>query len=120
MCFNFFQSFKVPSAMLIHNGPIIVDAFFAIGGLLTCYGLLDQFDKTKRMNFIGLTLIRFLRFTPAYAFIIFFYASVLPLMGSGPHWKDKIVQLGENCANTWWSNLFYLNNYLSMDTIVSI
>ncbi|CAB0037035.1 unnamed protein product [Trichogramma brassicae] len=56
------MTFDVPSFVIVHNGPIIVDGFFAIGGLLTCYGLLDQFDKTKRMNFIGLTFIRFLRY----------------------------------------------------------
>ena len=59
---NFFQTFDAPSFVMIHNGPIIVDGFFAIGGLLTCFGLLDQFDKSKRMNFIGLTFVRFLRY----------------------------------------------------------
>jgi hypothetical protein len=51
----------MPPFIVLHNGTIIVDGFFAIGGLLTCYGFLKQFDKTKKMNFFGLTFIRFLR-----------------------------------------------------------
>ncbi|KAL7288472.1 hypothetical protein TKK_0017553 [Trichogramma kaykai] len=109
------MTFDVPSFVIVHNGPIIVDGFFAIGGLLTCYGLLDQFDKTKRMNFIGLTFIRFLRFTPAYALMIFFVAYVFPHLGSGPEWAQKVVAESQHCASTWWANLFYLNNYLTMD-----
>ncbi|OXU23528.1 hypothetical protein TSAR_011893 [Trichomalopsis sarcophagae] len=113
----YFQTYDVPSFVMVHNGPIIVDGFFAIGGLLACYGLLDQFDKTKRVNFLGLTLIRFLRFTPAYALLIFFNVYLFQHMGSGPQWKSKIGVEADNCAATWWAHLFYLNNYMTMDRI---
>ncbi|KAJ8667286.1 hypothetical protein QAD02_008948 [Eretmocerus hayati] len=110
-------TFNVPSFVMVHNGTIIVDGFFAIGGLLTCYGLLYQFDKTKRMNFFGLLFIRVLRLTPAYALLIFFNIYVFPHIGSGPHWQSKIGLEAENCASTWWANLLYVNNYLTMERL---
>ncbi|XP_011495184.1 PREDICTED: nose resistant to fluoxetine protein 6-like [Ceratosolen solmsi marchali] len=111
------KTYVIPSFIVLHNGPIIVDGFFAIGGLLTCYGFLKQFDKTKKMNFFGLTFIRFLRFTPAYALLVFFHVYLFPHMGSGPQWQSKIIAESKNCAATWWANLLYLNNYMTMEKL---
>ncbi|XP_014215126.1 nose resistant to fluoxetine protein 6-like [Copidosoma floridanum] len=110
-------TFDIPSFVMVHNGPIIVDGFFGIGGLLTCYVILDQFQKSKNINFFGLTFIRFLRFTPAYALVIFFYSYVFQHIGSGPQWQTFITSASKNCAATWWANLFYLNNYMTMDKL---
>ena len=64
-------------------------------------------------------MIRFLRFTPAYALVVFFNAYIFPFLGSGPHWKATAVRQAENCANGWWTNLLYLNNYISMEKFVN-
>jgi hypothetical protein len=58
------------------------------------------------------------RFTPSYALLIFFYVYIFPHLGSGPLWQSKIVGESENCAATWWANLLYLNNYMTMERLV--
>ncbi|KAJ8668165.1 hypothetical protein QAD02_009828 [Eretmocerus hayati] len=106
-----------PFLIVIFNGSIMVDGFLAVGGLLTSYTLLCYLEKVKRSNFIILILFRFLRLTPLYAFVVFFYAYIFPLLGSGPLWPSIINAQADYCASTWWSNLFYLNNYVSSNQL---
>ncbi|KAJ8667289.1 hypothetical protein QAD02_008951 [Eretmocerus hayati] len=111
------KTFDEPLHILLHNGPILVDGFLAVGGLLTCYGLLHRLDKMKHINFFTAILSRFWRLTPVYFFIVLFHAYILPHVGSGPLWSSIIDQQADNCASTWWAHLLYLNTYRTMDRL---
>lgn len=60
----------------------------------------------------------FLRLTPVYAVIIFFFATLQYKMGSGPLWEAFIGSDRNNCQQTWWLSLLYLNNYVATDKTV--
>ncbi|KAK0074969.1 hypothetical protein PV325_007579, partial [Microctonus aethiopoides] len=106
------------SFILLHNGPIIVEIFFTFGGVLLAYYMLNNLDKTKKTNFIMAISIRYLRFTPSYAVVIFFIALILPHLGAGPDWDYKIASLeSSNCADNWWTNLLYINNYVNTNKL---
>ncbi|XP_034938093.1 nose resistant to fluoxetine protein 6-like [Chelonus insularis] len=111
------QSYTFESSILIYNGPIIVEAFFAFGGLLLAYHLLIELDKKKNINFISAILIRYFRLTPSYLILIMFITLILPHLGSGPYWNYKIGFESEACASSWWANILYINNYVNTDKL---
>jgi hypothetical protein len=49
--------------------------------------------KTQKYTFPGYKFIalRYLRLTPLYAFILFFYAYVVPVLAHGPVWHGSLV-----------------------------
>ncbi|XP_024944250.1 nose resistant to fluoxetine protein 6 isoform X2 [Cephus cinctus] len=106
-------TYTFPSAMMVHNGTVIVDAYFGIGGLLVAYGILQELDKKKKISVIGLILVRFLRLTPSYMLVVFFNALILPHLGTGPYWEVKIGKESQSCRSNWWTNLLYVNNYVN-------
>lgn len=59
------------------------------------------------------------RLTPSYAAVVFFYATLFWRVGSGPLWDQVIGHESEACAKYWWTNLFYVNNYINTDKLVS-
>lgn len=59
------------------------------------------------------------RLTPSYAAVVFFYATLFWRVGSGPLWDQVIGHESEACTKYWWTNLFYVNNYINTDKLVS-
>lgn len=106
--------FQNASAMLLANGPVIVDGFFALSGILLSYPLLAHLAKTERINIVMPIFVRFIRLTPSYMMIVFFHATLLPHMGSGPFWDATVGLEQRRCATNWWSNLLYINNYVNV------
>uniref|UniRef100_A0A8D8QJT9 Nose resistant to fluoxetine protein 6 n=1 Tax=Cacopsylla melanoneura TaxID=428564 RepID=A0A8D8QJT9_9HEMI len=95
-----------------NNGTLVVDTFFLVGGFLTFYFIFFELDKRKgKINYLVVFLYRFIRVTPVYAFVIFFYIYMLPYMNDGPLWRDIIGRESSRCEKNWWSNLLYFNNY---------
>ncbi|CAG7818380.1 unnamed protein product [Allacma fusca] len=100
------------STLIIKNGLVSVDTFFTMSGLLVTYNLLKSLEKSKGRFNLGLHYLhRYLRLTPAYAFIIGCLATILPYLSSGPNWY--IVNMWSvNCQRNWWHNLLYINNLI--------
>ena len=42
--------------------------------------------------------------------IMFFYATLLPRIGSGPIWLKITTSLSDVCVDKWWTNMLYVNN----------
>lgn len=42
----------------------------------------------------------------------------LPLFGSGPGWHEMIDPVVNNCKKNWWTNLFFLTNWVDTRNIV--
>ncbi|KAL1514039.1 hypothetical protein ABEB36_003363 [Hypothenemus hampei] len=111
--FNYVErQYRAPFACVVFHGDLLVDTFFLLSGLLVAYGLLSQFDK-KMVNPAFIIFMRYIRLTPVYAFVIFYYATVFNYTGKGPLWKVIAGADSEDCRNNWWTNLLYVNNYVN-------
>ncbi|XP_067940094.1 nose resistant to fluoxetine protein 6-like [Watersipora subatra] len=99
----------------ITNATVSVDTFFMISGLLTAYLMLKDFHRRQigGLDFLKtvpvLYLHRYLRLTPALAFMILFWTYGLWHLSEGPLWPiTPAVDL--NCKNNSWATLLYVNN----------
>ncbi|XP_042904054.2 nose resistant to fluoxetine protein 6 [Parasteatoda tepidariorum] len=91
------------------NGWYSVDSFFVLSGFLMSYLYFQDCEKRKgKTPWLYFYVHRYLRLTPVYMIVLAFYATVLPVMGSGPFWRDTNVD--QNCHKNWWWNLLYINS----------
>ncbi|CAG9764783.1 unnamed protein product [Ceutorhynchus assimilis] len=113
--FDYVESqYRALFACVVFHGDLFVDTFFLLSGLLVAYGLLSQFDK--RMVSPGfIVFLRYIRLTPVYAFVIFYYATLFDYTGNGPLWKVVAGADSDDCKKNWWANLLYINNYVNPD-----
>lgn len=63
-------------------------------------------------------LDKFVRLMPSVMLMVA-VAILLPLAHRGPVWNDYVAKQSAVCQSTGWLNLFFLQNYLSYDQIVS-
>lgn len=76
----------------------------------------------KRLQLKARTILQFLvgkalRFWPNYLAVIAL-ALIIPLFADGPMWPEMVTKrLGESCRRNWWSNLLFMNNFLSESQI---
>ncbi|KAH1014684.1 hypothetical protein HUJ05_012526 [Dendroctonus ponderosae] len=99
---------------LFFHGDLFVDSFFILSGLLVTYCLLVQWEK-KFLNPAYVIILRYMRLTPLYAFVIFFCATFFDFVGFGPMWKIIISPEVQDCRKNWWTNLLYISNYVNAD-----
>lgn len=57
----------------------------------------------------------YFRITPVYAFVIFFASTWLIRMGEGPFWKNYAEIEYTFCRRNGWTNLLFINNFMSYD-----
>ncbi|KAG8224977.1 hypothetical protein J437_LFUL003355 [Ladona fulva] len=105
------------TSMILLNGPIVVDTFFGISGFLVCYLLLQEYNKRRRLNVLMLYVHRYVRLTPVYMVVLAFYTTLLVQFGSGPLWEHKVGREAERCAENWWANVLYVNNYVNPEKL---
>ncbi|GBN65246.1 Nose resistant to fluoxetine protein 6 [Araneus ventricosus] len=95
---------------LIANGFLNVETFFFISAVLVAYGVMKM--KETKLNVFLFIFRRLWRLTPPFMFVIA-TVYILPHIGSGPVWKETVVDgLSKKCAATWWTNLLYINNFI--------
>ncbi len=46
--------------------------------------------------------------------------TLIPIMGSGPVWDQRIQPIVNNCYNNWWINLIYLQTFFRVYNKVNI
>ena len=87
-------------------------------GLLTIYVTLEYTNgKYSNFNSFGFLISRFIRFIPQ--LIIFMLLSTLiPLLSSGPVWKQHISSEVNNCYTNWWQNIIFLQNFINPQNMV--
>ncbi|XP_054263046.1 nose resistant to fluoxetine protein 6-like [Macrosteles quadrilineatus] len=93
---------------------LFCDVFFFLSAFLLGVILSLQLDKSYISPF-KVYLHRLVRLVPAYATVIFFYATVYYKIGSGPLWNAVVRREKDQCSQYWWVNLLFLNNYLGGD-----
>lgn len=47
---------------ILHNGPVVIDGFFGLGGLILSYFFLKYLNDTKKFNFFCMILKRLVRY----------------------------------------------------------
>ncbi len=107
------QSFQMT---IVRGGEYSVDTFFFMSGLLATAQLLDvlqsgRMEKIGFKSYFGLVFARFLRLTPVYMYVMFFYIKALSFCGNGPYWHVSVnqKQIEASCSDSW-TNFLYINN----------
>ncbi|KAG0411705.1 hypothetical protein HPB47_011154, partial [Ixodes persulcatus] len=84
-------------------------------GLLLATTVLRNFDeKNSKKQMFGIFVYRYLRITPGCLLALCFF-TLVPLMGSGPIWREKIVPQVAACNQTWWAVALNVNNFIHAD-----
>lgn len=104
--------------MWLLSGAFSVDSFFTVGGLVTVYTYLKNFDEGVPFNVALYYLHRYLQLTPVLAVLILIYTNLLKHLGTGPMWSYIQYNYVENCRKYWWSTLLYIQNYVNINNQV--
>ncbi|XP_022711819.1 O-acyltransferase like protein-like isoform X4 [Varroa jacobsoni] len=105
---------------LVANGFLAVENFFFISGLLMSYRITaTSSDNVIRYKDIFTSYLhRYFRLTSCALFSVGIF-SVLPLVGSGPVWRENVLNATVNCHANWLPILFSVNNFVSADKMVT-
>ncbi|XP_026276823.2 nose resistant to fluoxetine protein 6-like [Frankliniella occidentalis] len=122
---NYNQYESIPRAMqqtVATHAQLFVDTCFALSGLLVALLELTRAhaygkDSDSRAPLMAALVHRYVRLTPSYAMVVFFYATLFWRFGSGPLWDQVIGHESQACASYWWTNIFYVNNYINTDKL---
>eukprot|EP00037_Helgoeca_nana_P021848 m.221096 g.221096 ORF g.221096 m.221096 type:complete len:725 (+) comp25799_c0_seq4:2324-4498(+) len=95
------------------GSSLAIDIFFFLSGMLTTFTLLQRMRKNGKNKFPApiFILLRYLRLTPLYAYILLMYGTVVVHLGEGPVWF-RLEREAANCRTQWWTNLVYVNNFV--------
>lgn len=116
--------------MVLMNATLSTDTFLLLSGALLAISFLRKAPSgafgasgapapPSRFNPLPFYLHRYLRLTPVYAVVLWFYASLLARLGSGPMWDRLVGTEAANCVDNWWTNLAYVNNFVALAAPVS-
>ncbi|XP_052566116.1 nose resistant to fluoxetine protein 6-like [Culex pipiens pallens] len=107
------------SAMILTGGTQVVQIFITMSGFLVAYHVLLHIRLTQKK--IGLLfllkaiVLRYIRLTPMYAFMVLLHATWLIKLQDGPMWKRSVETERTFCRRNWWTNLLYVNNFVNPD-----
>lgn len=100
--------------------------FYFFNNLNNTYYCLHIFLKIKivfiyhgSLNQINNIFIHNFRMLPAYCAIMAIVAHILPHLGDGPLWPQKMWPEADNCKNYWWTNLLFISNFIDSKYQVS-
>ena len=57
------------------------------------------------------------RLTPPYMLFLMFYVPLFKYWSNGPFWPQMGVEIDE-CKDSWWQNLLYINNLIDSNKMV--
>uniref|UniRef100_A0A182IKY1 Acyltransferase 3 domain-containing protein n=1 Tax=Anopheles atroparvus TaxID=41427 RepID=A0A182IKY1_ANOAO len=81
--------------------------------------LVSKLEQTGRrlgvLDIITISIARYVRLTPVYAFILFLEGTWLVRFLDGPLWRRGFETARIYCRRNWWANLLYINNYYATD-----
>ncbi|KAL1374871.1 hypothetical protein pipiens_004803 [Culex pipiens pipiens] len=93
----------------------VISMFFTVAGMVQADSFLSAIDKSVGRIQVGFVLKKIFRrlanLVPAYAFVIFYQATLFP--------RSKLTPVGykhqDYCDRHWWTNLLFINNYVHAD-----
>lgn len=91
---------------------------FPLSGFLLTYFVLTNAKKLP--NFFLFVLLRWFRLAPSVVALICLYI-LSQKAGSGPYFHEKLTDAYvEPCKKNWWAHVLFVNNFLTLDQMVSI
>lgn len=100
------------------NGENLPNTFFVFSGFLLCvlsYPMLQDERENTRKFFFKAVIYRYVRLMPLMTFFLMIDSTWMYHLGSGPFWDKANFSERQFCRKNWWTNLFFLNNYISGD-----
>ena len=101
------------SGQILPAAEFAVDTFFWLSGFLGATLMLKVAYKAARkksFTWIPAAIIqRYIRLTPAYAYVVFMWWKVERVLGRGAQWSHQRMMY-KACAKWWWTNFLYINN----------
>ncbi|KAM7303747.1 nose resistant to fluoxetine protein 6 [Ixodes scapularis] len=98
------------SFQMIINSTLATDTLIFLNGFLFGYhGLVDHDITRKRRQPFFNTLHKAYRAAVA-MLLATAVAMLLPVIGSGPMWKETMDTVASNCRTNWWLNILFVNN----------
>ncbi|XP_077990613.1 nose resistant to fluoxetine protein 6-like [Glandiceps talaboti] len=94
------------------RGDLGVEAFLVLSGLLVSYITLRQLQKCsgpRHYNWVLFYFHRYWRLTPAYAFVLMFYTTLVLHIGRGI-FTSLWYPAQAVCQDNWWANMLYIHN----------
>lgn len=104
--------------MLVINGGNLVQSFFFISGFLNSIVFLAYVKKNQVKNFgilVKTIIYRYVRFAPVLLFFVLFHSTWLYRFQTGPFWDKFNFYERQACRENMWTNLLFINNYVSGD-----
>lgn len=112
---------------------LAIDTWFLLNGLLAARFFLRIFDMwvsqekfealfyklltyRKQFNLLKMYFFQFLRYTPLLLFLLLFFVSFMPLLGSGPIFQKTIDGWLSN-TGSWWSTALHVSNYANVQKL---
>lgn len=71
----------------------------------------------KEFNVCKLYFHRFLRYTPLLLFLLLFFISFSPYLGSGPIYDRTLDEWLPNCYKFWWSTVTHVATYTNVNKL---
>ncbi|XP_075984171.1 uncharacterized protein LOC142981915 [Anticarsia gemmatalis] len=107
-------------AVFLLNGSHLVQVFFLISGFLLAYNLLLHAERDPKTPLSWSMLpkciiLRILRITPVYMFMLGVVSSWWAHAGDGPLWRPLIEAGTAACRGKWWAHALYVNNFVQPD-----
>ncbi|XP_022192559.2 nose resistant to fluoxetine protein 6-like isoform X4 [Nilaparvata lugens] len=94
-------------------GELSVDNFLLLNGLLLFYSKIKLSKLSNRkFNVLSFYTQRLFRLAPAYFFQILLALSLYRFVNNGPLWKHYIYVIKDNCLESWWTHVIFINNYV--------
>ncbi|XP_055610840.1 nose resistant to fluoxetine protein 6-like [Uranotaenia lowii] len=112
------KEYYTPEGLALINGSQVVQTFFEMSGFLLSIHFFTSRESMKKMSWwtvVAVVVYRFIRLTPAYAYVILLHATWLPKMQNGPMWPRGTSTERYFCRKNWWTNILYVNNYVNAD-----
>ncbi|KAJ2951437.1 hypothetical protein O0L34_g13590 [Tuta absoluta] len=109
--------YSKPFLVFITCGLLMVQWCFLVSSFLLFYNM-ELYAEKHKITWKLLPkaiIIRWLRFTPAYAFALAYSSTWMRHYGVGPFYGDGIMAEVNDCRQYWWINLLYISNYVKSD-----
>ncbi|ELU07110.1 hypothetical protein CAPTEDRAFT_189005 [Capitella teleta] len=107
---------KVWYLQIVPNYSLVSDVFLCFSGLFVSYHWFRKLNnKTPSLEFACKFLLnRVWTFWLPLAFTLIFYVALSPYWPDGPLLPAQI-QDAENCKESWWATLLFINNLVKVD-----
>jgi hypothetical protein len=117
---------------IVNNYFYCVVTFLTCSGILVAQSFLRSFERYKsstwlafavfnkiiffsgKFNIFKIILNRYLRFLPSVGILVMYFKSSLPRLTTDGPLFGQLQQKIDNCKASWWVNLLFLQNFMSL------